>query len=316
MNLKTLILAFIIITGFPAIFVLSRHLEGCRQPLPADAAEADLAFKADTLKKYSAGFNGLIADYYWMNALQYVGRKIVERKDKHETVQFDDLRSLNPRLLYPLLDTATTLDPNFTAVYSYGATVLPAVDIEHAIKFTEKGIAAHPDNFRFYHYLGYIHWKNDNFTKAAEVYATGATKPDAPAWMRQMGAILGAQGSSRQTAREIYRNLYANAEDEQTKQIALSRLMQVESLDELDAIRPALAEYQTQNKRCPAIWTDVFPLLRTIKLPNGKSLRFNPLQEPLDPSQAAYLLDNQENNCDARINLASSKVPPDSKPKL
>jgi len=70
----------------------------------------------------SLGFNGLIADWYWMRALQYVGRKVMGTS---EHLQLDNLNPLNLKLLAPLLETATTLDPQFMEPYEYAAVVLP-----------------------------------------------------------------------------------------------------------------------------------------------------------------------------------------------
>jgi tetratricopeptide (TPR) repeat protein len=299
----------IIIAGFLAVFGLSNYLEQQRKPLGLEIVEADLAFEPQTLKRYSLGFEGLMADYYWMSALQYVGRKVLDGGGIG-SVQIDDLKPLNPRLLYPMLDTASTLDPDFNAVYSFGAVVLPAVNVEEAIKIAEKGIAAQPDNWRFYHQLGYIYWRNKDYKKAAAIYLEGSTKPGAQPWMRVMGLKLEAEGGDRELAREMYRQMLANAEDDYTKQSAQIRLMEADSLDERDLIRRALQDFQTKNNRCPANWREMFPLLRSAKLPNGKGLRFTKNLEPVDPSDAIYVLSNSNGGCDINIDRTSSKIPP------
>ncbi|HEX8264372.1 MAG TPA: tetratricopeptide repeat protein [Pyrinomonadaceae bacterium] len=296
----------ILILGFPTIFGLSRFLEANKPELPAEMLEQDLAFSGATLKKASLGFEGLIADYYWMNALQYVGGKLVESKGK---VQLDDLRPLNPRLLYPYIDTATTLDPEFSAVYAYGSAVLPAVDSEQAVRISEKGIAAQPENWRMYHNLGFIYWQLGDYKKAAEIYDSGSTKSDAPVWMRQMSARLQAEGGSRNTAREIYLQIYESAEDEQTRELAVKRLQQLESLDDRDAIRAGLAEFQNKTNRCPNNWREVFPVLKNVKFANGGGLRFAPDNSPVDSSGAAYLLVQNKGKCEVDLDQKNSKIP-------
>jgi tetratricopeptide (TPR) repeat protein len=302
---KQLWLFAILIFGFPAIFGLSRFLEANKPEIPAEMLEQDLAFNGATLKKVSMGFEGLIADYYWMKALQYVGGKLVESEGKF---QLDDLRPLNPRLLYPYIDTATTLDPEFSAVYAYGSTVLPAVDSEQAIKISEKGIAAQPEDWRMYHNLGFIYWQIGSYQKAAEIYDAGSAKPDAPAWMRQMSAKMRADGGSRNTAREIYLQMYNSAQDEQTRDLALNHLKHLESLDDRDAIRSVLAEFQNKTNRCPNNWREVFPVLRNIKFANGAALRFAADNSPIDPSGAAYSLVQKEGKCDVDLDQKNSKI--------
>lgn len=303
---KQLALFAIIILGFPVVFGLSRVLETNKTELPAELLEQDLAFKGELIKKGALGFDGLVADYYWMNALQYVGRKIL---DYNGEIQIDDLRPLNPRLLYPYLETAATLDPDFTAVYAYGSTVLPAIDAEQAIKISEKGIEAQPENWRMFHNLGFIYWKTGNFKKAAETYAAGSQKPEAPGWMRQMSARLEAEGGSRRLAGEIYRQIFESAQDEQTRELAAKRLIHVDSLDEREVINKALSDFQTKSNRCPNNWQEVFPALKTAKTADGKSLRFAADNSPVDPSDAPYLLVRVNGKCEVDLDWKISKVP-------
>ena len=142
---KNFIAAAIIIFGFAAVFGLSNFLEKSFPPLPENYVDEDLALQGAKLKGYTLGFDGLIADWYWMQSLQYIGEKIVNSQNIQN---LEKLEQLNPRLLYPYLDNATTLDPNFAAVYSYGAVVLPDINPEQAIKIAEKGIANNPEQWR------------------------------------------------------------------------------------------------------------------------------------------------------------------------
>ena len=132
----------------------------------------------------SLGFNGLVADWYWMRALQYVGGKILNAP---RGIQFDNLAELDLKLLAPLLDVATTLDPEFMEPYQYAAVVLPAVDQEEAIRITQKGIAANPSMAALstsrLHLLA-----SRNYTAAGEAYAQGAIISGAPPWMQAMKA--------------------------------------------------------------------------------------------------------------------------------
>ncbi len=183
-SLKTYIAVAVIIFGFIAVFELSNFLERHHPQMPENYTDEDLSLQGEKLKGYSFGFEGLLADWYWMRSLQYIGNKVV--KSTEETVNLDDLRPLNPKLLYPLLENAATLDPHFLEVYSYGAVVLPAINPEQAIKFTEKGIANNPDEWRLYQHLGYIYWKLNKYEKAAEVYQKGSEIKDAPPFMKLM----------------------------------------------------------------------------------------------------------------------------------
>ncbi|HYE66300.1 MAG TPA: tetratricopeptide repeat protein [Pyrinomonadaceae bacterium] len=280
---STIILSAIIVAGLVGAGALGRWLELRRPPAPA-AAEETLYMEAATVKRLSLGFNGLVADWYWMRALQYVGRKILNRGD----APLDDLRQLDLRLLAPLLETTTTLDPQFLQAYEYGAVVLPAIDPEAAIRLTRQGIAANPETWRLYQHLGYIYWQQGRYQEAAQVYREGAQVPGAPAWMEAMAARMEAEGGSRAFARVVFLRLYEQAANEQVRDMARRRLMQLQALDEQDFLERILTAFRERAGRCPADWREVAPLLR-----RAQQLRLDAAGAPLDPAGVPYLLETE-----------------------
>ena len=306
-NSKQVILSLAaVLIGFALVFVLSNFVKENRPVLPESYADEDLALQGKRLKGFSLGFEGLIADWYWMQSLQYIGEKVVKSDGD---INLENLQPLNPRLLYPLLDGATDFDPQFMTVYSYGAVVLPAINHEQAIKLTEKGIANNPNDWRLYQHLGYIYWRLQNYEKAAEVYAEGAKIEGAPLFLKLMAAQMKSAGGSRETARAIYEQMHAEAQDAQTKENAQLHLLKLDSLDERDAIQPALVDFQKRNNRCAANWSEMFPLLRSLKTPRGKNLRFDAATyAPVDPSNVPYVLQN-DGRCNVTVNFPTSKIP-------
>ncbi|HEV7902563.1 MAG TPA: hypothetical protein VGO96_01885 [Pyrinomonadaceae bacterium] len=290
---RELALVLVIVCGLGATAALSRWLDARRAPASAQFAQAsdELYLKPEQARRLSLGFNAFAADWYWMRSLQYVGRKI----EAHDgPIQIDDLSALNLNILAPLLDNATTLDPQFLAAYQYGAVVLPAVDVEAAVKLIRKGIAANPQAWRLHSYLGYIYWQQNRFPEASAAYAAGARVEGAPAWMAAMSAQMATKGGSRDTARAIYQNMYQQTDDEQMKKLALSRLLQLQSLDEMDALRrTALDAYRARNGNCPPSWREVAPFLRAARFPLDAS------GAPLDPSGVPYVI--KQDSCEVEL---------------
>ena len=300
---KTVLSSFVIAGGFVLVFFLTAFVERERPPLPGGYEDEDIALQGSRFKGFVFGAEGLLADWYWMNSLQYIGKKI--SSVGLDNLNLDDMRSLNPRLLYPYLNNATDLDPKFIAPYSYGATILPAIDAQQAIALTEKGIANNPDQWRLYQYLGYIYWRIGNYQKASEVYAAGSQISGAPVFMRMMSARMKTEGGSRDIAREMYKQIVAEAEDERSRENASLRLLQIDSLDELDVINPALAEFREANSRCPASWSELLPTLQR-KLPGAKQLRIDRSNNIVDPSGVPYSINRE--NCTAELG-AQTKIP-------
>jgi tetratricopeptide (TPR) repeat protein len=283
---KTISLALIIVIGIIPIISLSGLIEAERPPVDPNAADESLYLNAKTARRLSLGFNGLAADWYWMRSLQYVGRKIIGQE---QSIALDDLGQLNLKLLAPLLENATTLDPQFLDPYEYAAVVLPAVDVNEAIRITRKGIDANPSAWRLYQHLGYIYWQQGDYQQAAEVYGEGARIPGAPEWMQAMKARMAAEGGSRATAREIYTRMFEQSADDKVKDMAHRRLLQLDSLDERDGLRKLLVAYQMRTGHCPANWREL-----------------NLSAAPIDPSGAPYVLNSGK--CEVELGPGSEII--------
>jgi hypothetical protein len=302
---STIVISLAIIAGgLVSVYPLQNYLEAHRPPMPDQWADEDMSIRGGRIRGFTFGAEGLLADWFWMRSLQYIGHKLDTSTSQ---VNIDDLRALNPRLLYPYLDTATDLDPNFIPAYTYGAVVLPAIDPELAIKLTKKGIEKNPEAWRLHQYLGYIYWKLDRFEEASETYGEGSRIAGAPPFMAMMEAAMKTQGGNRETARQIYSQMANDDSDSQTQYYARYRLMQLDSLDEQDAIREALKTFQEHNGRCPSGWPELLPTLRNVKVKGGRSLRIDQEGQIVDPSDVPYILKND--TCDVSLNHLDTKVP-------
>lgn len=290
------VLLVVVLVGLAGVVGLSRLIDAHRPPADSAVEEEKLYLTGKTMKRASFAFNGLMADWYWMRSLQYVGRKLLEQP---KSVQLENLGQLNLKLLAPLLDTATTLDPEFIEPYEYAAVVLPAVDASSAIRITQKGITANPSAWRLYQHLGYLYWQQRDFKAAGEVYDQGSKLPGAPAWMEAMKARMATEGGSRGTAREIYLRMYEQSDDKVVKEMARRRLLQLDSLEVQDALRKLLLAYKAKTGRCPASWREMERSLRAL----GVSVDSN--GAPLDPAGTPYLL---KGNCNVESDW-KSEVP-------
>jgi tetratricopeptide (TPR) repeat protein len=289
-------LVMVIVVGLAFVVSLSRTWDSRRPPVDVAQAEEELYLSGNAAKRLSLGFNGLIADWYWMRSLQYVGGKMLS--DPSRTLM-DSLSDLNLKLLAPLLDTATTLDPTFIEPYEYAAIVLPAVDVDAAIRLTRKGIAANPSSWRLYQHLGYIYWQLGDFRTASEMYGAGSKIVGAPPWMEAMKAKMAAEGGSRNTAREIYARMYEDTTDTKVKEMAALRLKQLESLDQRDVVRKVLTSFMKTRNACPRAWAEIAPVLQSL------GFALDGQGAPLDPAGYPYRLTLTNGSCDIGLDYAS-----------
>jgi tetratricopeptide (TPR) repeat protein len=182
--------------------------------------EQALYFRSgDMLKKASIGFDGLLADLYWIRTIQYFGEKLEDQRRTKETLDINEMP-----LLEPLLKITTELDPHHVAAYRFGIFFLQYLDPEKAIRFAETGIRNNLDEWRLYQDLGFVYWQEGRYREAADAYSRGSRISGAPAWMQLMAASMLSQGGDRETAREMFRRLCEGNEDQFIKGICEEQL--------------------------------------------------------------------------------------------
>jgi hypothetical protein len=225
------------------------------------------------LKRALVGFENVAADLYWLRTVQYFGGK---RRDV-DNKNFD--------LLEPLLRITVTLDPKFKIAYTYGATFLSEPFPMGAgmplkgIALIDDGIRQHPDYWRFYLDKGFIYyWYLRDFEKAAETFLEGAKLEGAPFWMKTTAGRTLLEGGDRGTARGLWRLIYDTAETPQQRDNAAIHLMQLDALDQLDALRRVVAVFVERVGRHPQSWEE----LVSLGLLTGV---------PFDPTGSPYVLD-------------------------
>lgn len=303
-KLKNILLPLIIIAcGFAATTALDKHLKTVIPELPADYIDADPTFDVAKMRGFTLGLDGLIADWYWMRSLQYIGGKI---STKEGFINIDDLREFNMRLLHPYLNSATDLDPQFMAAYSFGAIVLPAIDAEQAIAIAKKGIANNPSEWRLYQQLGYIYWKLKRYDEASETYEQGSDIAGAPPFMKMMSAAMKTEGGSRNNARAIYRQMVEST-DENIQNTASLRLKQIAALDEIEAINTTLINFKEANGRCVNNLSEIHAQLAKITLPDAHDFKINNANQLVDPTDAPYLFDT--NSCTVKLDPKKTGIP-------
>jgi len=292
---KTISLLVVVLFGLIAAVLLARWIDTKRPAADPNAVDESLYLNGQTVRRLSLGFNGLAADWYWMRSLQYVGGKIVNMQGN---VVFENLEQLNLKLLPSLLDTATTLDPEFFEPYEYAAAVLPAVDVNEAIRIVQKGIAAQPNQWRLYQHLGYLYWQEKDYQAAADIYGKGGEIAEAPRWMEAMKARMLSEGGSRSTSREIYLRMYEQSLDIKIKAMARNRVLRIDATNQLESLQNLLSAFRMRNGRC-ASWRELQVELRTMQMPVDET------GAPLDPSGAPFVVGM---SCEAQLG-PKSEVP-------
>jgi len=215
-------------------------------------AEEQLLYlsSGEWVKRLSLGYDGLMACLYWTRAVQHFGRQRLGEKEY--------------KLLYPLLDITTTLDPQLILAYRFGAiflTVKPpgGPDRPHqAVALLEKGIRQNPEYWRFWYDLGFVYYRGlQDYKRAAAAFYKGAEHPDAAPWMRVMAAKVEAEGGTREHARFLWTELYNSTDDPTIRQSALSHLIGLRVDEEIEFLQGLVDRYRKETGKQPRSFAEL-----------------------------------------------------------
>jgi tetratricopeptide (TPR) repeat protein len=202
------------------------------------------------LKRLSLGYEGLLADVYWTRAVQYFGNKHRGRPE-------------NYKLLAPLLEITTYLDPHLVVAYEYGANFLAsplpggAGEPERAVQLMENGIRANPNEWRLYYNLGFIYYMElSDYAKAADAFARGSERPGAHPFLKILAANMAQHAGEFETARMLWTTTFESTKDKQIKYNAILHLRALKVEEDVTNLEKLVAIYRERTGRLPASLND------------------------------------------------------------
>jgi hypothetical protein len=234
------------------------------------------------VKKLALGYDGLLADFYWMRAIQYYGR----RDDA-------DKRAVRYKNLFAFLDITTTLDPNLLDAYRVGSCFLSEADPvgagqpRQALELLDKGIRANPREWRLPYDKGFVYyWYLNDYRAAGEVWQAARLLPEAPYWMASLAAMSLSKGGSIEMATALWEQQYRESTRDDVKKNARNHLLSIQVFQELSQLESLLANYKAKAGSYPPRLKD---LMR-------EAARAFPIEDPLgtpyqyDPQTGAVQL--------------------------
>ena len=229
---------------------------------------------ADVMRRVALSYDALLADVYWIRALQHYGG---ERQKVGSARRYE--------LLYPLLDLTTTLDSRFNIAYRFGAIFLAephpggAGRPDQAIALLKKGIALNPDKWEYFQDIGFIYyWHLRDYQHAAEWFSKGGDLPRAPFWMKTWAAVMLTRGGDREASRALWLQIGQSEESEWLRKTSQIRLAQLDALDQIDTLKRILSDVEKRSGHRPRSWEQLAAAGAVAGV-------------PLDPAGTPYTLD-------------------------
>lgn len=204
----------------------------------------------ETAKRLALSFDALAADIYWIRTLQHFGGDRLSRS-----------RDKKYELLYPLLDLTTTLDPDFTVAYRFGAIFLAEPypggpgRPDQAIGLLRKGLRHSPEKWEYMQDIGFVYyWELGDFGQAASWFQRAGRIPGAPPWLEQLAATMLAQGGDRASSRFLWQQIAASADEGWLRGEAQRRLAQLTAMDQIDWLQSRVAAFAAAEPEDPLTW--------------------------------------------------------------
>jgi len=245
----TLVAAGLLIVCMTASVVILQRVDRVRAG--ATLEEVLYISSPKLLKRLSLGYDGLLADIYWTRAVQYFGGKHHEGAGEY-------------KLLAPLLEITTTLDPHLIVAYEFGANFLaPAPPNgagmpEKAIELVENGIRSNPDEWRLYYQLGFIYYIDlKDYAGAAKAFASGARLPHAHPFLKILAAQMAQHAGEWETARMLWVSAYATANDPEIRANAAAHIRALQVDRDVAALDVFTEEYTKRAGHPPGSLSDL-----------------------------------------------------------
>ena len=193
----------------------------------------------------SMEYKGVVANMMFLNASNFIGRKLMERSKTlpEEWHQF-----------YLLLDRITELDSSFLDPYVFAEMMLAwqAKMYDKANMLLQKGIVARPNDWRLPYYVGFNHFFfNKNYIEGANYIKQSAAISGSPNYLPNLASRLAYYGSRSKTALLFLEQMMV-----ENKQIKVSdelekRFIALQGAAELE--EAALLYYEEHGKKAAGI---------------------------------------------------------------
>lgn len=240
------ILAIIASLGF------ARHAQGkidLRQPM---GLEEELLYfpNEKVLNHFTGGLSSVAADILWLRTVKYTVAEFHNPERKFIWLEH-------------MCNAVVDLDPHFEDAYVYGSMFMASIGSDRrAMKLLERGMPENPYSWKIPFEMAKIHILNrrdDPASHALAIHYLGmvAERSDEPEFFLDWIDGLQETHSLAGEARKIWENISRTAESEFVRELADSKLRELNIQTNLSAMQGAANLYEDELGVRPALLTDL-----------------------------------------------------------
>jgi hypothetical protein len=221
------------------------------------------------LKRLSLGYDGLLANIYWTRVVQYYGGTHSQGGGEY-------------KLLWPLLNITTQLDPHLIPAYEFGATFLMMKppngpgSPEEAIELVRHGIRNNPGDWHLYYDLAFIYYDLKDYRNSADAFLRGSQLPGAHPFLKVMAARMAEHGGDLATARMMWTATYQTTHEPMVRANAAAHLRAIQVDEDVTLLERLVDAYRQRTGHNPENFSQMVSdgLLKDIPMdPLGRPYR-------------------------------------------
>ena len=259
----TAIAGSVLVCSIVSAALLTRAVDHMRPAAPLQ--EMLYVSSPKLLKRLCLGYDGLLADIYWTRTVQYFGGTHSRGGGTY-------------KLLWPLLNITTQLDPHLIPAYEFGETFLVAKppqgagDPGKAIELARSGIQNNPDDWHLYYDLAFVYYDQKDYRGAADAFLRGSQLPDTHPFLKIMAAQMAQHGGELNTARMMWSATLQTSHDALIRANAAAHLRAIQVDEDITVLEQLVQKYRDKTGHFPTTFSDVVSagLIKSIPLdPRG-----------------------------------------------
>jgi len=206
------------------------------------------SYQSSAVERYALGFNNLIGASIWVQLLQNSDHRPV----KENEVSWE----------YAQLDTLTTLDPNNTRAYSFGAIFISTLrrDKIGGKLLIEKWTKKEPHYWRPWYLLG-IHYALEmkDYVAASPVILKASKMKAAPDWLSSLGIRLMSESGKLYPALKTSVELLPQLQNKEAIERLTLRIRSLNYRIQKNQWQEALGNYVKTKRTLPTTLMDLKP---------------------------------------------------------
>lgn len=208
--------------------------------------------RPEVARAASLGYRSLVADLYWVGAVNYFGDQ------RNARISYAQLANY--------MELVVALDPEFEYAFYFAGVSLPWnqgrgwVNVDEAISFLQRGIEKFPQNWKMRFQLAFIYSEfQDRYTEAGDQLKVVGTIPGAPGYAGLLATRMYAHTGDFDKAVSIAEELAALAPEPEVQQALLQRAAEARALKNLTRLEAQVKRFRDQLGRNP---TELAELVR------------------------------------------------------